>query len=350
MAGRHLRVGVVVLRESTAIVPVGVAELLKKTVQLGAIVPGVKLARKAEILLVGETLRVRTAGGWPVQCDTTFARLRTCDLVVVPALDPDVLERLELNRAAVRFVRDMARAGADVASACTGAFVLAEAGLLDGRRATTHWAFQSLLTERHPSLRLEPQAILVDQGRVCTAGGATSFINLTHYIIERYLGRDVAVVASKTFLIDPNKSPQGAYAMFSSQRDHGDDDILRAQEMIERDVSRAVSVAELARAIAMSQRTFVRRFKLATGNTPLQYIQRVRVEHAKKVLEVSRAPLDSVATKVGYRDPVAFRKLFTRLTGLTPADYRRRYGPRSRPGMVATKGRVSGSRAGRSAV
>jgi transcriptional regulator GlxA family with amidase domain len=134
------------------------------------------------------------------------------------------------------------------------------------------------------------------------------------------------------FLIDPNKAPQGAYAMFASQRDHGDEDILRAQDLIEREA--IDSVADLARKVGMSPRTFVRRFKQATGNAPLEYIQRVRIELAKRSLEDSRRSLQAIAEQVGYRDPVAFRKVFTRLTGLTPADYRRRYGPLAPPGVI----------------
>ena len=214
--------------------------------------------------------------------------------------------------------------------------MLAEAGLLDGRTATTHWAFQALLRQRYPRVRLAPQAILVDQGRIVTAGGATSFVNLALFLVERLLGQDVAWASSRMFLVDPNKSPQGAYAAFSTQKDHDDEPILHAQEIIEKEISNAPAIDELAHRVSLSRRTFVRRFHLATGNAPRDYIQRVRVEAAKRALE--RGDLvGSVAGHVGYDDAVAFRKLFVRLAGLTPAEYRSRYGPRAAPGWELRK-------------
>jgi transcriptional regulator GlxA family with amidase domain len=196
--------------------------------------------------------------------------------------------------------------------------------------ATTHWAFQDLLAARYPKVRIAPQAVIVDQGRIITSGGATSFINLTLFLVERLLGQQVAWAASRMFLIDPNKAPQGAYAAFSTQKAHGDTPILRAQELIEMELKRAPSVDELARRVALSRRSFSRRFIEATGNTPRDYIQRVRVEAAKRALEQGDTVGD-VADRVGYGDPVAFRKLFARVVGLTPADYRVRYGPRAQP-------------------
>lgn len=334
MATKPLRVAVLVLKDSTALVPIGVAELIKKTLQF---TPPAAGERGIDVVLAGETRRVATAGGYPVDCDVIFDDLGACDLVVVPALDPDILRHLALNEAAVDLIRSLWAAGADCASACTGAFVLAEAGLLDGRRATTHWAFQDLFRARYPAVDLVPQAILVDQGRVCTAGGATSFIQLTHYLVERWLGQDVAHAAARMFLIDVNKSPQGAYATFASQRQHQDARILAAQDLIEANVREPISVAEIARRLAMSDRTLLRRFKDATGNTPLEYLQRVRVETAKRTLEAGTESVKAIAARVGYTDIAAFRAVFARITGLNPAEYRQRYGPRSDPGYVADR-------------
>jgi transcriptional regulator GlxA family with amidase domain len=230
----------------------------------------------------------------------------------------------------------MSAAGADVASVCTGAFLLGEAGLLDGRAATTHWAFQEVLARRYPRAEVLPQAILVDQGRVITAGGATSFLNLALHVIERVFGSEVARAASKMFPVDVNKAPQSAYAMFSSQKLHEDQDILRAQSMIERHPERTPHVDRLAREVAMSPRTFARRFRRSTGNSPREYIQRVKVEAAKRALE-SGQRVGSVASVVGYGDAAAFRRLFARLTGLTPADYRARYGPSAPPATIAAR-------------
>jgi transcriptional regulator GlxA family with amidase domain len=178
-----------------------------------------------------------------------------------------------------------------------------------------------------------PQAILVDQGRVITAGGATSFLNLALHIVERIFGPEVARASSKMFLVDVNKAPQSAYAIFSSQKLHGDPAILRAQSRIEKNPEETPSVERLAREVAMSPRTFARRFRGSTGNSPRAYIQRVKIEAAKRALE-SGERVSAVAGVVGYSDAAAFRRVFARITGLSPADYRARYGPDVMPGAV----------------
>jgi transcriptional regulator GlxA family with amidase domain len=271
-----------------------------------------------------------------LRCDTTSNEVERSDLVVVSALDPDVLAHLSLNHEVSPWLRRMYGAGADIASVCTGAFLLGEASLLDHRAATTHWAFQDLLARRHPRTQVLPQAILVDQGRVLTAGGATSFLNLALHVIERVFGSEVARTSSKMFLVDVNKAPQSAYAMFSSQKLHEDRDILRAQEIIERHPERTPLVERLAQDVAMSPRTFARRFRQSTGNSPREYIQRVKVEAAKRTLE-SGERISSVAKVAGYGDVAAFRRLFARWTGLTPAEYRARYGPGAPPSTIRAK-------------
>jgi len=323
-----IRVAVLALRDSTALVPIGFADLLRKAVQLAATLPasGARPRLQVQLVACGSAPVVVGASGIRVHCDATTRSLRRCDVVLVPSLEPDLAQHLAENRDVVAWVRRMHDRGADVVSACTGAFVLGEAGLLDGRTATTHWAFQDLLRQRYPRVRVRPEATVVDEGSVCTAGGATSFLNLALYLIERWLGADVARLASKVFLVDVNKSPQTAYAILDGQRSHADAQILRAQGLLEADLAAGSSVGELSEKIAMSRRTFVRRFTRATGTSPRDYLQRVRIEAAKRALEGTRRSVGSIAAGIGYNDPVAFRKLFARLTGLTPADYRRRYG------------------------
>jgi len=330
-------VHVLVLRDCTPLVPVGIVEMLRKASEVAAGFPRAR-DRAVDVRLVsaGRTSTVTCAGGMRLRCDETIRSVRRSDLVVVPALDPDLLEHIAGNREVVPWLRRMYLARADIASVCTGAFLLGEAGLLDGRAATTHWAFQELLARRHPRTEVLPQAILVDQGRVLTAGGATSFLNLALHIVERVFGSEVARASSKMFLIDVNKAPQGAYAMFSSQKLHEDREILRAQSLIERHPERAPRIDRLAREVGMSARTFARRFRQSTGNSPGEYIQRVKVEAAKRALE-SGERVSSVAGVAGYSDAAAFRRLFARLTGLTPADYRARYGPSSAPATIVRR-------------
>jgi transcriptional regulator GlxA family with amidase domain len=322
------------LHDCTALVPVGLVDMLRKAITLAAemSVP----ARDIELTLVSATREreITLAGGVRLVCDAVLHEVTASDLVLVPALDPDIVIHLELNRDVPPWLRGLHDAGADIAAACTGAFLLAEAGLLDGKSATTHWAFQEAFRERYPRVRLQPSAIVVDQGRVITSGGATSFLSLSLHIVERVLGMEVARAASKMFLIDANKSPQSAYAIFGPQKDHSDEEILRAQGIIERELAASLSVDDLARQVTMSRRNFVRRFKAATGNAPREYLQRARIEAAKRALETTRRPIGTVAGDVGYDDVVAFRRMFARLTGLTPSDYRARYGNSHQHGVV----------------
>jgi transcriptional regulator GlxA family with amidase domain len=345
--GKPLAVHVLALVDCTPFVPVGLLDLLRKSIDLDAMQPGRLPSVKLKLVSASGQSRLRAAGGLELRCDATLRTAGRADVVVVPALDPDIEQHLAQNRAVVAWLRRAFDAGSDVVSACTGSFLLGEAGLLDGRAATTHWAFQDLLKQRYPRTRLQPQAILVDQGRIVTAGGATSFISLALFLVERLLGPQLARAASRMFLIDPNKAPQGAYAMFSTQKSHGDEAILRAQELIEAEIARASNVDTLARRVAMSRRTFVRRFHNATGNSPREYIQRVRVEGAKRLLEAGNLPIGEIARRVGYGDVVGFRKVFVRCTGITPGDYRARYGARSAPSWVSpgrSRAKASGVR------
>jgi len=275
-------------------------------------------------LVSASTNPLMSPTGIPIHCHATMKEIRRADLVIVPAFDGDVLSQLEANGAAAPWVWAMHDGGADIASICTGAFVLAEAGLLDGKTATTHWAAQDLFRQRYPRIRVLSEQIVVDHGRVCTSGGATSFLTLVAYLVEKYRGPEAARQVAKIFLIDINKGPQTAYAIFSTQKNHTDRPILEAQEMVEHQGSRDMSVADLAGRVNMSTRNFIRRFKAATGNTPIEYIQRVRMENAKHALESGSEPVDLVANRIGYEDVGAFRSVFKRVTGVSPTEYRRR--------------------------
>lgn len=324
-------VSVLVFEDCTALAAVGPMELLAKSGRLHAHLAGggqapADAAPFFDVRLVSARGNpILTANGWPVHCHDTLETAGRADLVIVPALDGDIDDQLERNRAAVPWLRRMYEAGADLASVCTGAFVLAETGLLDGRSATTHWLAHDRFRARYPAVTLRPQSILVDEGRICTSGGATSFLNLVVYLVEKFCGPETAHAAASMFLIDVDKRRQGAYAIFSGQKDHEDTAIRRAQSLVEEGVGRPLTVESLAGAVALSKRTFIRRFKRATGNTPIEYIQRVRVEAAKKALATTDEPLLEVALRVGYEDLGSFRRVFARHAGMSPAAWRRRY-------------------------
>lgn len=332
-----LRVQVLLFEDCTPIPSVGVADLFRKSAELAALMQLPAPSITLELVSAGANRTVRAAGGIVITADCTTRTAEPSDLVIVPALDPDVLAHLAENRSAVGFVQRAFERGTDVASICTGAFVLAEAGLLDGRQCATHWAFQELLAQRYPRAEVQPEAIVVDHGRIVTSGGATSFLTLTLFLVERVLGAEVARQASKMFLVDVNKPAQGAYAMFSPQKAHSDQGVLAAQRAIEARLAPPPSVEDLAKLAGASVRTFARRFEKATGNTPREYIQRVRIEAAKRALERTTDHVGEIAQRVGYADVVAFRRLFLERTGLTPSEYRERYGQRVTPAWVRAR-------------
>jgi len=317
---------ILVFKGCTSLSSIGPMDLLWTAARIGG-TPGASLADPFfNIRLVStDTNPLVSPNGLPIPCHATIREVESTDLVIVPAFDGDVVSQMQANSTAVPWVRAMHEKGADVASICTGAFVLAEAGLLDGKTATTHWIAQDLFRQRYPRVRILPDQIVVDHGRICTSGGATSFLTLTAYLVEKYRGPEAARLLSKIFLIDMNKGPQTAYAIFSTQKSHADRPILEAQEMIEHQGSGDLSIADLAARVNMSTRNFIRRFKAATGNTPIEYVQRVRIESAKHELESGSEPVDSVASMSGYEDVGSFRAVFKRVTGVSPTEYRKRY-------------------------
>jgi transcriptional regulator GlxA family with amidase domain len=216
--------------------------------------------------------------------------------------------------------------GAVLASNCGGAFLLAETGLLRGRSATTHWMFADLLQTRFPDLRVESEKIVIDDGDIITAGGLMAWTDLGMRLIDRLLGPSIMVETGRFFLVDTSGREQRHYGSFAPRLTHGDEAILKAQHWLQVRGARAVGVADMAREAGLEERTFLRRFKAATGIKPTEYAQSVRVEKARELLQFTKRTVDQIAWSVGYEDAAAFRRVFGRLVGLTPGDYRRRFG------------------------
>jgi len=215
--------------------------------------------------------------------------------------------------------------GAEIASMCVGSFFLAEAGLLDGKTATSHWAATGEMQRRFPLVKVQSDRIITDQDGIYTSGGAFSALKLILYIIEKFCGRETALVVSKRYSIDIDYASQAHFAVFSGQRQHEDEEILKSQSYIEEHYASDLSIEQVSALCHTGKRNFIRRFKAATHNTPIEYLQRVRVEAAKKVLENEDCSLDDVMNRAGYEDIKTFRMVFKRLTGLSPRDYRKRY-------------------------
>lgn len=216
--------------------------------------------------------------------------------------------------------------GTTLASVCGGAFLLAETGLLSGRMATTHWTHAVSFAKRFPETRLEIDRLLIDDGDLVTAGGLMAWVDLGLRLVDRYLGPTVMTETARFMLVDPPGREQRFYSVFSPSLTHGDAAIVKTQHWLQATGAKDVSLATLASMAALEERTFLRRFRKATGLTPVDYCQRLRVGKARELLEFGTLPLDAVAWQVGYTDPGAFRKIFTRVTGLTPGEYRRRFG------------------------
>lgn len=231
----------------------------------------------------------------------------------------------EPNAAILDWLRAQHSGGAVVCSICTAAFVLARTGLLNGRPATTHWALQAVLSKQFPRIRVQTEKMLIEDGDIITAGGVTAWIDLGLKLIDRFLGPSVMLAVAQFFLIDPNGREQRFYSKFAPQFYHGDAAILRVQHWLQTHYSNAIAIADMTPVAVLGERTFLRRFKKATGMKPIEYLQTLRVSKAREMLEFSQTPFSEIAWNVGYEDQGAFRKVFVRLMGLSPGEYRRRF-------------------------
>lgn len=228
-----------------------------------------------------------------------------------------------------RWLLDRHAQGATLASNCGGAFALAATGLLAGRPATTHWFFAEQFRERFPDVRLESDRMVIDDGDIVTAGGLMAWTDLGLRIVERLLGPTVMMETARFLLIDPGGREQRNYASFAPRLTHGDEAVLKAQHLLQGKEGRVGGVSELAAEAGLEERTFQRRFKAATGMTPIEYSQHLRVGKSRELLEFTRRTVDQIAWSVGYEDAAAFRKLFHRITGLSPNEYRQRFSTES---------------------
>ncbi len=265
---------------------------------------------------------VRCMNGLRIQADHAIDDVAHTDLIVISAEHLGALD--EARARLVPWLRHHWETGAHLASVCTGAFLLAETGLLDGRRATTHWGFAAEFRRRFPQVDLRPECLVTDEGRLLCGGGAYSYIDLSLHLVEKFAGFEEASRCAQSLLLDMRRASQLDYAVFAFQKGHGDAEILKVQSWIEDRFQAPLTVEELAEAAAMSPRNLKRRFKKATGDSPLAYVQRVRVEAAKRALACPELSIEEVGTRSGYEDTGFFRQVFRRYTGMTPRDYRRR--------------------------
>lgn len=279
-----------------------------------------------EVELVGLKKEVKLNNGlFSVHTDRQLKDVKKTDLIFIPALFGDMPSAVKKNKETVPWIIQQYNKGAELASLCVGAFLLASTGLLKGKKCSTHWGFQNEFREMYPDVEVVEGNIVTEEKRIYSSGGANSYWNLLLHLVEKYTDRDTAILASKYFAIDIDRNSQAAFAMFKGQKDHKDKEILKIQEYIETNIHEKIATDELAKQAALSRRTFERRFKQATNNSVLEYIQRLKIEVAKRQFETSRKNISEVMYEVGYSDTKAFRDLFKKLTGLTPIEYRNKY-------------------------
>lgn len=264
-------------------------------------------------------------GEYSIRIDRLMSQTQRTDLIIIPALYGDMSRAVEANSDAIPWLVSMHNRGAEIASLCTGAFLLAATGLLDGKKCSTHWAYYKEFQDKYDRVAVQDGGIITDEGGVYSSGGANSLWNLLLYLLEKYTSRDTAILAAKYFAIDIDRNNQGLFTIFSGQKDHNDREILKAQLFIEEKFSEKITIDDLASDVSVNRRSFERRFKEATNNTVIEYLQRVRIEAAKRSFEASRKNVSEVMYDVGYTDTKTFRDVFRRITGMTPIDYRNKY-------------------------
>lgn len=278
---------------------------------------------KVSILTIdGST--VMSSSKIPIQPHTSICDSSDLDIVFLPAMLGDyepVLESKDLKK----WLQYQQEKGTHLCSVCAGAFFLAEAGLLEGRHATTHWALAEDFQNRYKKVRLKPKRMLIDEGDIITAGGISAYLDMSLYLISKFGSRELSAACSKTLLIDAPRSIQSPYQMAFFRSNHNDNEILQIQEWLAENFHINLKISQLAQQAGMGERTFLRRFKQATGDLPSEYIQRLRIESARHLLETSVLTIEEITYKIGYEDSNSFRRLFKLQTGLTPGSYRKRF-------------------------
>lgn len=278
------------------------------------------------VQLVGAKKEIKLGNGlYSVHTEVLIDDLKQTDLVIIPALFGDMEHAISLNKKLIPWIVEKHKQGAEVASLCMGAFLFASTGLLKGKKCSTHWGFTNQFRSMFPEVTLVDGHIVTEESHLYSSGGAISYWNLLLHLVEKYTDRPMAIRAAKYFAIDIDRNSQAAFAMFQGQKTHTDITIKQAQEFIEAHIEERPTVEQLAEKFGMSRRTFERRFKQATNNSVLEYMQRIKMEAAKRSFESSRKNINEVMYDVGYTDTKAFRTTFKKITGLTPIEYRTKY-------------------------
>ncbi len=276
--------------------------------------------------LVGQKRETRIKKGlFTIRPEALLEEVSHTDLIIIPAVHGDMKQVLIDNQQMLHWIIEQYHKGAAVASLCIGSFVLAGTGLIDGKSCATHWEMADDFRRMFPAVNLLDSKIITDENNIYTSGGAYSWLNLVLYLVEKFAGRKTAVRCSKGFEVDIDRDSQSPFIIFRPQKNHEDHAIRKVQEYIESNVHVQLSVGELASMVRLGRRNLERRFKKATANTVKEYMQRVKIEVAKKSLESTQTRVQELMTTIGYLDSKKFRTAFKKITGLSPLQYRHRY-------------------------
>jgi transcriptional regulator GlxA family with amidase domain len=260
-----------------------------------------------------------------VQPDITTDGLSRTDLIIIPSLIGDMMSATYNNRFFVDWIIKQYKQNAEIASLCTGAFMLAFSGLLKHKKCTTHWQYANEFRHFYPNVQLIDEKIIVEHNGLYSSGGNNAYWNLLLFLIEKFIDREMAIKIAKHFVVNLDKLHQMPFTIFKGLKDHNDAEILQAQDYIENSYINKITVAELAERLYLTRRTLERRFKKCTHCTVIEYLQKVRIEVSKKELEAGRKSLDDIILETGYSDAQTFRDIFKRITGTTPTEYKNKY-------------------------
>jgi transcriptional regulator GlxA family with amidase domain len=278
------------------------------------------------VKLVGITKETSQRDGmYIINPEALIKDVKKTDLIIIPAIHGDPKKIIEDNKVLLPWIIDQYKGGSEIASLCIGVFFLAATGLLEGKQCATHWSSVNEFRKMYPGVTVVDDKILTEEDGIYTSGGAYSYLNLLLHLVEKHAGREVAVIIAKAYSIDIDRSKQSPFIIFTGQKAHEDEPIKKAQEYIENNFHDKITIDQLASMLAIGRRNLERRFKKATSNTVVEYIQRVKMEAAKKELESARKNINEVMYEVGYSDNKAFRTTFKKITGLSPIQYRNKY-------------------------
>ena len=266
-------------------------------------------------------------GVFSIRPNRQIGDIKKTDLIIVSTIFGDIPLELENNKSFIPWIRKMhLDQKTEVASLCVGAFLLAATGLVNDKKCSTHWNFIDLFKELFPKVNLQPDKVITEDSGIYTSGGSYSFLNLILYLVQKYNGKDAANWAAKMFEIEIERNNQGPFFIFQGQKSHDDVLIKEIQNYIEDNFQEPFGLDDLAKEFNVSKRNLIRRFKKATHNTPLQYLQRVKMEAAKRGLEKTNHSISEIMFDTGYNDVKSFRQTFKKIVGVAPSAYRMKYG------------------------